>query len=105
MNICFEYLYCDAANYTQWGDVVFSNAHDHTPAWLEQQARSLLIDSEFFVAETAMVPDLRFEEHNESLDHGWHCFDKFSATDEPPNDACQRDIAEFLKSLRRVSTI
>ena len=105
MNIRFEYLYCDAANYKQWGDVAFANTHGHDPDWLEHQARRLLIDSEFFIAEKAKVPDLRFEDHIKSLDHDWHCFGRFSETDEIPNDKCKRDIVEFLEALRRASTI
>lgn len=105
MNIRFEYLYRDAGNYKNWGDVVFSNKNDHDAEWLEQKAREVLIDSDFFVAEKARVPTLYFDEHIERLDHDWHQFESFMVTSDQTNDPRNRDVLEFLEALEQASKV
>jgi len=100
MNIRFEYLYRDAGNFKRWGDVVFSNTKDNTPEKLEQRAREVLIDHEFFVAESAGVPSMKFDEHIDALDHDWHCFSRFVPTIETPNDKAGRDVEDFIEMLK-----
>lgn len=100
MNIRFEYLYRDAANFKKWGDIVFTNKRGHDPKWLEEQAHQVLIDHDFFVAELAEVPDLRFEDIISHLDHDWHQFDSFSSTEDESTDELDRDVIDFLESLR-----
>ncbi|OFZ99485.1 MAG: hypothetical protein A2Z44_03315 [Betaproteobacteria bacterium RBG_19FT_COMBO_58_11] len=103
MNIRFEYLYRDAGNFKNWGEVVFSNPRDVPADVAASMAENVLIDRTFFVASEAGVPDLHFSEYNEELDHGWHEVHAFLPTDEPCNDAGARNIEEFLKSLRSAS--
>lgn len=105
MNVLFEYLYRDAGNYKNWGEVVFSNPHDIPADTIASMAEQVLIDRAFFVATKADVPDLHFSEHNEELDHGWHEVHAFRPTDAPPNDVRARNIEEFIKSLRSASIV
>lgn len=105
MNIRFEYLYRDAGNFKNWGEVVFSNPHDVAAEIAASMAENVLIDRAFFVASKADVPDLHFPEYNEELDHGWHEVHAFLPTDEPSNDARARSIDEFLESLRSASIV
>jgi len=100
MNILLTYLYRDAGNYKQWGEVVFTNADGTDPAALEAEARRYLIDGHWFVAEDTGVPDLRPDEWDDELDHDWHEFHSFAETEVPPDDVRNRDIADFLQDLR-----
>lgn len=68
-----------------------------------EQARSVLIDGDFFVARQTSVPDLHFEEHIGHLDHDWHQFDSFTPIIDPADDELGRDILEFLKLLPTVT--
>lgn len=105
MSIRLEYLYRDAGNYKNWGEIVFANRNGHDVASLEEQARSVLIDGDFFVASKASVPDLHFDEHIGHLDHDWHQFDSLTATDDKITDEKRRDIADFLEALEQASNI
>lgn len=105
MNIRFEYLYRDAGNFKNWGEIVFSN-HRNIPADIvASMAEHVLIDHAFFVASKAGVPDLHFADHNEELDHGWHEVYGFQSTDDPPNDMRDRNIEEFIESLHSASVV
>ncbi len=99
MNIKFEYLYRDAANYKNWGDVIFNNVSGSDINALESKLRGVLIDGEFFVVKDFDVPDLRFPEHVDELDHDWHAFHALECTEEPPNDIRNRDILEFVEGV------
>lgn len=109
MNIRFEYLYRDAGNFKNWGEVVFSNPHNvpaDTIASIVNQAlidHIFFIDRIFFVAANVGVPDLHFSKHIEKLDHDWHEVHAFQPTDDPPNDVRNRDIEAFVESLRSAS--
>lgn len=101
MNIRFEYIYRDAANYKSWGDVVFENATCRKLGELESSLRQVLIDGEFFLAKSCGVPDLRFPDRVDELDHDWHTFHLLEYSEDEPNDALNRDISEFLKCFTK----
>jgi hypothetical protein len=103
MNIRFEYLYRDAGNFKNWGEVVFSNPNEVPADAAALMAEKVLIDHAYFVAGRAGVPDLHFSECNEELDHSWHEAHAFLSTDEQPTDAWTRNIEEFIESLRSAS--
>jgi len=105
MNIRFKYLYRDAGNFKNWNEVIFTNKKSHSINWLEQQARNILIDSEFFVADKAGIPNLFFEEYLTSLDHDWHEFNLFETVSEKVNDSLERDIEDFMQALNYASKI
>ena len=95
MNVRLEYLYRDAGNFKNWGEVVFSNPHDIPADTIASLVDQVLIDRVFFVAAKVDVPDLHFAEHIEELDHGWHEIHTFRTTEDPPNDARDRNIDEL----------
>ena len=68
MNIRFEYLYRDAGNFKNWGEVVFANPRDVPVEAIASMADRALIDHSFFVASKVGVPDLYFAEHIDALD-------------------------------------
>jgi hypothetical protein len=100
MNIKFEYLYRDAGNYKNWGEVFFFNPNNLTVELITSMAEKALIDKSFFVADSMSIPDLHFEEYNPQLDHDWHEFHAFTSTEEAPNDLLNRNIEDFIKSLQ-----
>jgi hypothetical protein len=103
MNILFEYLYRDAGNYKSWGHVIFCNANNISADVVKTRITGVLIDHAYFVASQAGVPDLRFTEYIEELDHGWHEFYSCEPTLESPDDKKNREIEEFIGDLRIVS--
>lgn len=105
MNVRFEYLYRDAGNFKNWGEVVFSNPQNINADLVIAMTEKVLIDQAYFVASMASVPDLYFVEYDTDLDHGWHELHAFQFTDEAPNDPQGRNIEEFIESLRRASQI
>lgn len=104
MNVRFEYLYRDAGNFKNWGEVVFANPRnlsaDRVAAVVE---KALHIDGLYFVASELNVPDLHFAERNEKLDHDWHEVHAFLATDDAPNDPQGRTFEEFIALLQGAS--
>jgi hypothetical protein len=105
MNIRFEYLYRDAGNFKNWGEIVFSNPHNLNADFVSTMAEKILIDGAYFVASKAGVLDLHVETYDEDLDHGWHEFYSFQSTDEAPNDPQERNVEEFIESLQHASQI
>ncbi len=100
MNISFEYFYRDAANYKNWGRVIFANPGGLDAEAVVSSIREALIDHTYFVAPKVSVPDLHFNDYDEELDHGWHEFFNCTATDEMPNDEKGRAVLQLIESLR-----
>ena len=100
MNIRFEYLYRDAGNFKNWGELVFSNPHNINVNLLKTMVENVLINQAYFVAFKADVPDLYFKEYNDQLDHGWHEFHAVAQTEEVTNDPLGRNVEEFIESLQ-----
>jgi hypothetical protein len=104
MNVRFEYLYRDAGNFKNWGELVFSNPHNINVNLVKSMAENVLIDQAYFVASKADVPDLHFKEYNDQLDHGWHEFHAVIQTEEATNDPLGRNIEEFIESLQSAAS-
>ena len=102
-NIRFAYMYRDASNYKQHGEVIFSN-EKHLPLdEIEKQIHSFLNDGEFFIARQIHLEE-RFFDALYDDDHPWHEFVRVEATDAPtfdPDHEHKRDIAEFLSDLEK----
>lgn len=100
MNVRFKYLYRDAGNFKNWGEIVFSNPNDINCDFIKSTVENMLIEKLYFVANKADVPDLHFEEYKEQFDHNWHEIHNFEPTEEAANDLQGRNIEEFIESLR-----
>ena len=107
MNVKFEYIYRDAGNFKNWGEVVFANPNGIAVDDVVSLTEKALIDKTFFSdilffnASKAGVPDLRFDKHIPDLDHDWHTVSALLPTDELPSDP--RNIEEFIESLRQTA--
>jgi len=105
MNTRFEYLYRDAGNFKNWGDIIFANPSDIPISVITQRAHKTLIDQSYFVARKADIPDLHFPDYNNDLDHEWHEFHLFAETNDSPTDMKNRSVDEFLQDLHLASKI
>ncbi|KMQ50584.1 hypothetical protein CHISP_2435 [Chitinispirillum alkaliphilum] len=99
MNIKFEYLYRDGANYKNWGEVIFSNSGNMPVDQINARIEAQLIDRQNFLVSRLKVPDLYFEKTDPSLDHGWHEFYGCSETGEEVSDLYRRDISDVIDAL------
>jgi hypothetical protein len=102
-NICFAYMYRDASNYKQHGEVIFSNEQGLSLEDVEKQIRACLKDREYFIARQINVEE-RFFDILYDDDHPWHEFVSVTGTDDPafdPNHERKRDITEFLAELEK----
>lgn len=104
MNIRFEYLYRDAGNYKNWGQIIFSNPTCVETDVIIARIKQLLIDQTYFHAAKVAVPDLHFGDYNEELDHGWHEFFSCRVTHDESDDIQSRTIEDFLDVLRHASS-
>ena len=104
-NTALVYLYRDAANYKEWGRVVFEGPINEE---LRQRVKSALMSSENFVADAIRVPQLfpyleADEKFDDRYDHGWHEFHEFEETDEPVDDEASRSIREFVAEVEQAA--
>jgi len=102
-NTRFIYLYRDASNYKQHGEVIFSNETQITLEEIDQQILSLLSEGLFFIAQQVQLEERFFAVISED-DHPWHEFVQVESTTDPifdPVPEAKRDIAQFLKQLEQ----
>jgi hypothetical protein len=100
-NIRFVYMYRDASNYKQHGEVILPNETQRTVEEVDTQIRSLLSDGLFFIAQQVKIEERFFDVVSED-DHPWHEFVSVEATTDPtfdPGPKEKRDISTFLKEL------
>ena len=100
-NIRFVYMYRDASNYKQHGEVILPNETQRTVEEVDAQIRSLLSDGLFFIAQQVQIEERFFDVVSED-DHPWHEYVSVEATADPTFDPVpeeKRDIAKFLKEL------
>ena len=101
MNIAFSYLYRDAGNYKNWGQVIFTNKENMPIDEIRIAIQQNLIDQQFFVAKDWRVQELFFDNHLSHQDHEWHEFDDVEFIKDFEANDC--DITEFLKRIKKLS--
>lgn len=99
MNIRFSYLYRDAGNFKNFGEIVFSNPHNLPLEELSTKLKLALLDEMFFDAFAVGVPELFFDDYDEELDHDWHEFECLTEVDSPPTDQQNRSIDILISRL------
>ena len=96
MNIKFNYLYRDGANYKQFHSEVFKNHNGLSIEEIETAIRSALIDDGWFYADKWELKDLHLYKWDNSIDHEWHEYDSIEMTDESETKG---DIADFINLI------
>ena len=102
-NIRFVYMYRDASNYKQHGEVILPNETQRSVEEVDTQIRSVLSDGLFFIAQQVQLEERFFDLVSED-DHPWHEFVSVEATTDPAFDPVpdqKRDISKFLKELEQ----
>ncbi len=102
-NIRFIYLYRDASNYKQHGEVILSNEMQLAVKEIDTQIHSLLSDGLFFIARQIQLEERFFAVVNED-DHPWHEYVQVESTTDhifDPIPESKRDIAQFMKELEQ----
>ena len=101
MNIALEYLYRDCGNFKNYGKVVFANHRNLSAKEIHKKVLSTTIPEPFFRASVLALPDLFFKDfpYDPELDHELHEYHGVCETEEPPNDAANRDIADLLLEI------
>ena len=94
MNTRLEYLYRDASNFKNLGEIVFAGEFDDA---LLNRLRTSFHEGDWFIASQVRIPDLYFIEYpiNDD-DHCWHEFSQLTATGDEPNDSEMRTFADFV---------
>lgn len=99
MNIRFNYLYRDGANYKQFGFLIFSNPKGLRISDVETRIRKALIDEEFFDPVKWSIPQLKFSTWDDEFDHSWNEFESIEFTRADCN--IEKSINEFLEEIKR----
>jgi hypothetical protein len=103
MNIRMEYLYRDAGNYKNWGEVVLSNPTNLPLQRVEKMLIDALFEGLYFIADSAGLPDLHFTECNAALDHDWYEWHGLAETKEPVSDSDGRSIEQLIEGRQSQS--
>ena len=99
MNIKFNYLYRDGANYKQHHAEIFSNTKGWSLIEIDVAIRSALIGEEWFYADKWKLKDLHLYAWDQEIDHSWHEYDCIEETKE---DATSGDISDFISLIQNV---
>jgi hypothetical protein len=97
LNVKLSYLYRDAGNYKQFGDIIFSNPENIPLEVIKGKIKAALIDGEYFVASEWQIPALYTFAFDEELDHNWHEFESIELTNKHVTE--HRAISEFLDTI------
>ena len=101
MNTRFNYLYRDAANYKEWGEVVFGGFV--TDGLIARFTRALE-SGEFFIADQIRIPEvfpLTWPRYDD--DHCWHESAGFESTAANPDDPFARTLEHFVDEVEQVA--
>ncbi|MBA3829665.1 MAG: hypothetical protein H0X33_12060 [Taibaiella sp.] len=71
-SIRFEYLYRDAGNNKNYGEVIFSNNLKLSLEEIERRIQQCFVDGCYFNAKEWNLPDLHLKYWDEAIDHEWH---------------------------------
>jgi hypothetical protein len=93
-NIRFHYKYRDAANYKEYGSVIFSNTTQISIAVIQELLKEALIDQEYFVPVACGIPLIHSFPFDPELDHAWYELDYIEETIKPVTDV--RDMQTFI---------
>jgi hypothetical protein len=99
MNSAVDYCYRDAANWKQYGTVVFAGAPTDD---LTARLKHALHDDLWFIADQLRVPEVFFDGTSDD-DHCWHEFVEISPTEEAPTDIHVRSFTTFVEEVERAA--
>ncbi|MGA2429480.1 MAG: hypothetical protein ABSH13_13355 [Candidatus Acidiferrum sp.] len=100
-NVKFNYLYRDAGNYKNWGEIVFSNPDRRSINAMTKALADAFLQDGIFVAHQIRVPEIFLFDTGDATsdDHCFHEFDAVESTLEHPTDRHRRSISEFVAEV------
>jgi hypothetical protein len=104
MNLKFDYLYRDGANYKNCGSMILTGCPENLSEF-QAKLRETMENGEYFIASQVGVPEvfLYIGEYNvDDDDHSWHEFSGLTETGEEPTSQTTPD--EFLQKFQKAQT-
>jgi hypothetical protein len=98
-NMKLLYRYRDFNNRKQHGVVIFANPYQLTEATVLAHIKSASVDGFQFAAQEWNLPDLHFNDWDETTDHALHEFDDITRTGEAPTTPLS--LTQFLDLIRQ----
>lgn len=105
-NVVFNYLYRDASNYKNYGNIILENPDNLTIEEATKRIRKTLICGENFIASQIDVPEIFLwltSEFNVEDDHYYHEFSGIEETELSATD--ERTLSDFISKLEEVGPI
>lgn len=99
-NIRMHYMYRDAGNYKQFGEVVFFNAEQLSIKEIKDNYKIFSFDEIWFNPSKIKIRALQIHPYDDELDHDLHEMIDFEETNDDVNDLLKRSISLFLESLK-----
>lgn len=78
----FEYMYRDAGNYKNYGEVIFSNNLKLSLEEIETRIQQCFVDGCYFNAMGRGLPDLHLSDWDHAIDHEWHEYIRVSKSNQ-----------------------
>lgn len=96
--IQFNYLYRDAGNNKQYGEIVFANSNALLINEIEAIIRENLIEGRYFMPSGWAMPHIYKFAYDPELDHDWFEYESVEETNKPITDS--REVEVFLKTVK-----
>ena len=105
MNIKFNYLYRDGANFKSWNDVVFANPEKLTLGEIRTRLIASFLPDRLFIAHQISISENFLFSNGKftNYDHCYHEFDNVEFCQEYPTDRLNRSITDFVKDVEIAS--
>lgn len=100
MNIKLIYMYRDAGNYKQFGEIIFGNSELLSVCEIKDAAKIAAFDELWFNPKKINVHPLHAYVYDNDLDHDLHEILDFEETTLNINDQLNRSISNFLYDLK-----
>lgn len=104
-NLRLRYLYRDASNYKNWGELIFANPDRLLARAVEKSLKNALLGDGLFIAHQIRVPDV-FLAPRYPVTPDDHCFHEFHSvwvTSEHSTDKFGRSALAFVKEVEEQS--
>ena len=97
MNVSFNYMYRDGANYKKFNSEIFTNDANILLSTIEEIITAALIENKWFYADKWNLSDLHLSKWDNEVDHNWHEYENVSETSNPATN--EEDIKSFLEMI------
>ncbi|MEK6788000.1 MAG: hypothetical protein AABY68_03515 [Pseudomonadota bacterium] len=100
MNIKLTYMYRDAGNYKQFGEVIFGNSNSLSINTIKAASKAAAFDELWFNPKKINIQPLHAYVYDSELDHDLHEILDFEETTLSINDRMHRSVSQFLSDMK-----